>query len=191
MLKHKLNGTKKLDTQKRGPCNGDHQSQNDSGNWQNGVPTDAIVVLPRERGAEASHPQKLRALEPMLAWLTCAGAGSHLSVPQWAFGLAKARKRREMLYCDTMIGKRRPVLARAFSWICAKRSSSPATSPPRSECFDILSPPPGDSDVISQIDRLSSNETKIAPRSVRIAVGVFPSSAKLDAGRFSPCRCAK
>ena len=42
----------------------------------------------------------------------------------------------------------------------------------RSECFDILSPPPGDSDVISQIDRLSSSETKIAPRSVRIAVGV-------------------
>jgi hypothetical protein len=38
-------------------------------------------------------------------------------------------------------------------------------------CFDIFSPPPGDSDVISQVDRLSSNETKIAPRSVRMAVG--------------------
>ena len=62
----------------------------------------AIVVLPRERGAEASQPHNphLRALEPTLAWLTCAGAGSHLSVPQRAFGLAKARKHREMSYCD-------------------------------------------------------------------------------------------
>ena len=55
----------------------------------------------------------------------------------------------------------------------------PGASPPRSECFDILSPPPGDSDVISQIDRLSSNETKIAPRSVRIAVGVWGWSATI------------
>ena len=50
---------------------------------------------------------------------------------------------------------------------------------PSSECFDILSPPPGDSDVISQIDRLSSSETKIAPRSVRIAVGVRGWSATM------------
>src|SRR5450830_2047105 len=66
-----------------------------------------------------------------------------------------------------------PVLARVFSRSCAKRSNSPATSPPRTTCFDIFSPPPGDSDVISQVDRLSSNETKIAPRSVRIAVGAW------------------
>ena len=39
---------------------------------------DAIVVVLRERGAEASQPHKLRALEPALAWLTGAGAGSHL-----------------------------------------------------------------------------------------------------------------
>jgi hypothetical protein len=57
------------------------------------------------------------------------------------------------------------------------RSSSPATSPPRTTCFDIFSPPPGDSDVISHVDRLSSNETKIAPRSVRIAVGASGRSA--------------
>src|SRR4029078_3727547 len=44
-----------------------------------------------------------------------------------------------------------------------------ATSPLRIVCFDIFSPPPGDSDVIRHVDRLSSNETKIAPRSVRIA----------------------
>jgi hypothetical protein len=37
--------------------------------------------------------------------------------------------------------------------------------------FDIFPPPPGDTDVISQIERLSSKETKIAPRVVRIAVG--------------------
>ena len=70
----------------------------------------------------------------------------------------------------TMIGKLGPIRARAFSWSCTKRFSRPATSPPRTECFDIFSPPPGDSDVIIQVDRLSSNETKIAPRSVRIAV---------------------
>src|SRR5665811_1923330 len=46
-------------------------------------------------------------------------------------------------------------------------------SPAETVCFDIFSPPPGDSDVISQVDRLSSNETKIAPRSVRIAVGAW------------------
>ncbi len=38
-------------------------------------------------------------------------------------------------------------------------------------CFDIFSPPPGDSEVISQLERLSSIETKIAPRSLRIALG--------------------
>src|SRR5450631_669455 len=73
----------------------------------------------------------------------------------------------------TTNGKTFPVLARVFSRSRAKRSSSPATSPPRTTCFDIFSPPPGDSDVISHVDRLSSNETKIAPRSVRIAVGAW------------------
>src|ERR1700680_1813099 len=73
----------------------------------------------------------------------------------------------------TTNGKTFPVLARAFSRSRAKRSSSPATSPPRTVCFDIFSPPPGDSDVISQVERLSSNETKIAPRSVRIAVSAW------------------
>src|ERR1700693_4456983 len=73
----------------------------------------------------------------------------------------------------TTNGKTFPVLARVFSRSCAKRSHSPATSPLRTVCFDIFSPPPGDSDVISQVDRLSSNETKIAPRSVRVAVGAW------------------
>src|SRR6476620_4343598 len=77
----------------------------------------------------------------------------------------------------TTNGKTLPVLARAFSRSRAKRSSSPATSPPRTTCVDIFSPPPGDSDVISHVDRLSSNETKIAPRSVRIAVGASGRSA--------------
>src|SRR5258707_3224370 len=73
----------------------------------------------------------------------------------------------------TTNGKTLPVLARAFSRSRAKRSSSPATSPLRTVCFDIFSPPPGDSDVISQVERLSSNEMKIAPRSVRIVVGAW------------------
>src|SRR5512134_1139219 len=73
----------------------------------------------------------------------------------------------------TTNGKTFPVLARVFSRSCAKRSSSPATSPPRTTCFDIFSPPSGASEVISHVDRLSSNETKIVPRLVRIAIGAF------------------
>src|SRR6516164_7033906 len=55
------------------------------------------------------------------------------------------------------------------------------------ECFDIFSPPPGDSEVISQLERLNSNETKIAPRWVWIAVNgsdlsatTFMVSSKMD-----------
>src|SRR5271170_4049112 len=77
----------------------------------------------------------------------------------------------------TTKGKTFPVLASAFFRSCAKRSSSPATSPPRTACFDIFSPPSGDSDVISHLDLLSSNETNIAPRSVRIAFGASDRSA--------------
>lgn len=52
--------------------------------------------------------------------------------------------------------------------VAANRASMPATSPATTACFDIFAPPPGDSDVISHFKRLSSNETKIAPRSMRI-----------------------
>src|ERR1700686_3308698 len=87
-------------------------------------------------------------------------------------------------------GKTFPVLARVFSRSCAKRSSSPATSPPRTTCFDIFSPPPGDSDVISHVDRLSSNETKMAPRSLRFALSppewVVATSLCQSAGRYPP-----
>src|ERR1700686_662254 len=71
----------------------------------------------------------------------------------------------------TMIGKDCPIRANAFCLSSEKRDSSAAMSPAETLCFDIFSPPPGDSDVISQVERLSSNETKIAPRLVRIAVG--------------------
>src|SRR5580658_7049662 len=60
--------------------------------------------------------------------------------------------------------------ANAFCFDSENRASNPATSPARTECFDIFSPEPGDSDVMSQIERLSSKETKIAARSVWIAV---------------------
>ena len=56
-----------------------------------------------------------------------------------------------------------PVRARAFSVSDVNRSNSPTTSPAFTECFDIFSPPPGDSDVTTQVERLSSNEMKIAP----------------------------
>ncbi len=71
-----------------------------------------------------------------------------------------------------MIGKHRPVRASAFFLSSANRASSPATSPAATECFDIFSPPPGDSEVINHFERLSSNETKIAPRSMRIGAPV-------------------
>src|SRR5713101_400974 len=69
----------------------------------------------------------------------------------------------------TIIGKSLPVRAVALRLSSANRRSSPDTSPAGTECLDIFSPPPGDRDVISQVLRDSSIETKIAPRSVRIA----------------------
>src|SRR5215831_21316185 len=68
-----------------------------------------------------------------------------------------------------MIGKFFLIRRRAFSLSSKSRLSKPAMSPPGTACFDIFSPAPGESDVISQVERLSSNDTKIAPRSVRIA----------------------
>ena len=70
----------------------------------------------------------------------------------------------------TTMGKDFLVRANAFCFKSENRASNPATSPARTECFDIFSPEPGDSDVMSQIERLSSKETKIAARSVWIAV---------------------
>jgi hypothetical protein len=68
-----------------------------------------------------------------------------------------------------MIGKSRPVRATALRLSSANRRSRPDTSLAGTECLDIFSPAPGDRDVISQALRDSSIETKIAPRSVRIA----------------------
>src|ERR1700719_5322437 len=77
----------------------------------------------------------------------------------------------------TMIGNDFPVRANAFCLRTEKRVSNVQTSPAGTLCFDIFSPPPGDSEVISQVDRLSSIETKIAPRSLRIALGASGRSA--------------
>jgi hypothetical protein len=46
----------------------------------------------------------------------------------------------------------------------------PATSPAAMLCLDIFSPLPGDNDVTSQFERLSSSEIKIAAICVWIAV---------------------
>src|SRR5918993_4197682 len=67
-----------------------------------------------------------------------------------------------------MIGKTRPVRARAFSLSWDKRATRAAVSPLRTECFDIFSLP-GASEVMTQVERLSSRDTKIALRSVRTA----------------------
>src|SRR4030081_2181821 len=57
------------------------------------------------------------------------------------------------------------------------QSASAPTFPAGIPCFDIFSPPPGNRDVISQVERLSSMETNIAPRSLRIAFGASGRSA--------------
>src|SRR3954454_23258142 len=63
-----------------------------------------------------------------------------------------------------MIGKLAPARACALSRSLAGWSSSPAASPLRTECLDILSPPPGTSEVINQVERDNSRDTKIAAR---------------------------
>src|SRR5829696_9755205 len=71
----------------------------------------------------------------------------------------------------TMIGKTCPVRARAFSWSWDKRARRAAVSPLRTECFDIFSLP-GASEVMTQVERLSSRDTKIALRAVRTAASL-------------------
>jgi hypothetical protein len=56
--------------------------------------------------------------------------------------------------------KASPVRANAFFISSEKRASSAAMPPADALCVDIFSPPPGDSGVISQVERLSSKETK-------------------------------
>src|SRR3954451_21777526 len=58
----------------------------------------------------------------------------------------------------TMTGKMCPVRARAFSVSWDKRARRAAMSPLRTACFDIFSPPPGASDVMTQVERLSSRD---------------------------------
>ena len=70
----------------------------------------------------------------------------------------------------TTIGKDFPVRSDAFRFSSEKRASSAATSPALTECFDIFSPEPGDSDVISQMERLSSSDVKMQARWVWIAI---------------------
>src|SRR5580700_4761457 len=77
----------------------------------------------------------------------------------------------------TTIGNDFPVRAKAFCLRAENRVSSAQISPAGTLCFDIFSSLPGDSEVITQVDRLSSIETKIAPRSLRIALGASGRSA--------------
>jgi hypothetical protein len=49
-----------------------------------------------------------------------------------------------------------PIRAKAFFLRSEKRASSALMSPANTLCFDIFSPRPGDTGVISQIERLSS-----------------------------------
>jgi hypothetical protein len=72
----------------------------------------------------------------------------------------------------TTIGKDFPVRGHAFVRSSERRASNAAISLAFTLCFDIFSPRPGDSEVTSQVDRLSSNEMNIAQRSDPIVVGV-------------------
>src|SRR3974390_2777164 len=71
----------------------------------------------------------------------------------------------------TIIWNHFPVRVNAFSLNSEKRASNADMSPFGVLCFDIFPPPPGESEVISHVERLSSKEMKIAPISVRIALG--------------------
>jgi hypothetical protein len=57
------------------------------------------------------------------------------------------------------------------------------TSPALISRFDSFSPAPGDSEVTSHVERLSSNETKIAPSCERIAA-VSVKERSSDIGRL-------
>ena len=67
------------------------------------------------------------------------------------------------------IGKAFPERALALPFSSAKRVGNAVTSPAGTECFDILSPSPGDSDVTTHVFWLNSSETKIAARLVWMA----------------------
>ena len=70
-----------------------------------------------------------------------------------------------------MIGQVWPVRTAALRLSSANSFISSAVSPAATLCLDIFSPWPGDNDVTSQFERLSSSDTKIAVICVRIAVG--------------------
>src|ERR1035437_5520656 len=57
----------------------------------------------------------------------------------------------------TMIEKDFLVCESAFCLSSEKHASNAPISPADTLCFDIFSPPPGDIEVISQVERLSSN----------------------------------
>src|SRR3954453_15190071 len=74
-----------------------------------------------------------------------------------------------------------PVRTLALSRRLPKRLNKPSISPADTEYFDIFSPPPGDREVISQVDLLSSKETKIAHKSVRTAIAASGWAARTGA----------
>jgi hypothetical protein len=91
----------------------------------------------------------------------------------------------------TMTWKDCPVRANAFCLSSDRRASSAAMFPADKPSFDIFSPPPGESDVINQVERLSSNETKIAPRSVlRNGERVTSVASRLSGFATSVCALA-
>jgi hypothetical protein len=82
-----------------------------------------------------------------------------------------------------MIGWLTPVRVNALRLSSASLASNAETSPALIARFDSFSPPPGHSEVTSHVERLSSNETKIAPSCERIAA-VSVKERSSDIGRL-------
>src|SRR5947209_214132 len=100
-------------------------------------------------------------------WRSFASSTTHFADrPEWA--RAQVDNSAESVETDLLnddYGKTSPVLVCAFSPKLRKRPRSLVTLPPRIACFDIFAPPPGDSDLISQVERQSSQCMGSASRS--------------------------
>ena len=129
----------------------------------------------RHRGGRPSMPRDVRArIGPMSRENPLWGAPrNHQRTPPPARGGDGSRSHDVALDARVLkiaIGRYGcPVRALPFARGRENRASRPAISPLRARCLDISPPPPGGDDVTSHLDRPSSGDPKIAPRSWRTA----------------------
>src|SRR5215213_8704804 len=125
-------------------------------------PVDVLHPLCHQRLALAAEPAPVLLLRGRRETRTEAASTTWLSMPSRSSTRCTQKPSRPASWM-TMAGKVLPVRACAFARSLASWPKSPTASPPRTECLDIFSPPPGDSEVISQLERESSRDTKTAP----------------------------